>query len=1013
MKNDILLVGKIIQKEEKQKLYIVLLLCDSNVNVECSFKESQIEEYLICKKNENKAKLNMINNNVRDVDQSDNYSTDQGSDHSFVKNDTIRDDAIHNETEDDSDSHSDEDSEYESDVNVIQPETVSESSDSSFSDYSPKKSKKPIAKKLPKKTTKTAKKNPPTKAKRVACTPTKKTQKKTSSSDSLIGLRVAFEFHNEDFQNKLKQVMGKNYTDKYDNKICCERDKYVFGYVTKKNTKNKSDDSFPYTVAWEFSGGSIKEMTFTMKEIVEAYGKAIQLDNNKERTIHNSMKSNLSTNERLNKLFRFDPNDVEGSAIESDESDSDDEDHCNKIEQRIKNGTFFKVSKRLSFGGCKNHFVTDETLNCHNLISKENNGSLEIKDADTYLNENGGLLWKKNKDLERPQGIRPETKTHLKEDTKHMFRTELESFLALVPMRFWVHHLHETNRYMKEEYAKKVSKNSNSKNSYKEVKINELMVFYAIIFQMAMKPNPGSRYTSCWSESNKKWYTACQHMSRKRFMEIRQSLHWVNNQMTQFTSTDPETGKLDTLYKIRPFLNMMDFTFKKYVEPGTELSLDETCVAIHSMWARALTFYNPMKPKGKHHLKFYTLCENDSWCCLVLKMCFRFKKQQKNSEEKDDTSKDDTTNESKVLESDDEDDAGDDNESDHNLSDFDEGNEIVDSDVENNFLFKKLGGSNSNSKTQNEKMAQKTVQTVTDLCRSYKGSGRVINMDNLYTSPLVFLKLKEMGLYARGTVRTTRKYLPRFIKYLKKDTKHLKRGSYQYAVNEPSGMSMHCWNDNHPVHVLSTADSTHVDVVSRKTGKDKIEVACPETIKNYNKNMQAVDQFNKLMSLFSLSNAHTFTKYYKKVAMVLMDFCLVNAYLHHKLYVESENISTNKKSCAPDRKVFMEKLIHAMLHTDFSIMAREQERVIENMKKKDNGNNEESFSDDEISHDSSIHDPHFFDEDEDDYDDIHKNESESGFTKEHETNIHNGVLLCQAVSLDTVHKFNKESPNRF
>ena len=80
-------------------------------------------------------------------------------------------------------------------------------------------------------------------------------------------------------------------------------------------------------------------------------------------------------------------------------------------------------------------------------------------------------------------------------------------------------------------------------------------------------------------------------------------------------------GKQDTLYKIRFFLNTIKELFGKYLEPGTDLSLDETCVAIRSLWARAMTFYNPMKPKGKHHLKFYTLCDMDSWCALVVKMC--------------------------------------------------------------------------------------------------------------------------------------------------------------------------------------------------------------------------------------------------------------------------------------------------------------------------------------------------------------------------------------------------------
>ena len=99
----------------------------------------------------------------------------------------------------------------------------------------------------------------------------------------------------------------------------------------------------------------------------------------------------------------------------------------------------------------------------------------------------------------------------------------------------------------------------------------------------------------------------------------------------------------------------------------------------------------------------------------------------------------------------------------------------------------------------------------------------------------------------------------------------LPRGSYQFAVNNEYNMSMHCWHEKNPVHVLSTADSTAIEEVSRKQGSNKIIVQCPSTIKNYNKNMQAVDQFDKLMSLFSLSEAHTFTKYYKKIAMVLME----------------------------------------------------------------------------------------------------------------------------------------------
>ena len=56
--------------------------------------------------------------------------------------------------------------------------------------------------------------------------------------------------------------------------------------------------------------------------------------------------------------------------------------------------------------------------------------------------------------------------------------------------------------------------------------------------------------------------------------------------------------------------------------------------------------------------------------------------------------------------------------------------------------------------------------------------------------------------------------------------------------------------------------------MQRQSGKNKVTISCPLAVKKYNENMQAVDQFNHLISL---GESHTFTKYYKKIAMVLMD----------------------------------------------------------------------------------------------------------------------------------------------
>ena len=155
--------------------------------------------------------------------------------------------------------------------------------------------------------------------------------------------------------------------------------------------------------------------------------------------------------------------------------------------------------------------------------------------------------------------------------------------------------------------------------------------------------------------------------------------------------------------------------------------------------------------------------------------------------------------------------------------------------------------------------------------------------------------------------------------------------------------------------------------------------------------MQAVDQFNKLMSLFSLSNAHTFTKYYKKVAMVLMDFVLVNAYLHHKLYIDSKNSKTFKPDIIADRTIFMENLIEAMLNTDFSEMVREEELKSERRERKRKYDEDDSSDDENYSKSSS--NDHFYDDiDEGSVNDISSNKQN---VEEMKT-----LEVCRAVTFD-------------
>lgn len=749
------------------------------------------------------------------------------------------------------------------------------------------------------------KKKPPVRNKQVTGDIKEREKRKI---DFMIHESVAFDFYSDHFQ-KYVNAWDPKVVSKHQHQFL-EKGKYIKGVIDRKAKKQKGQDYADYLVCWEYSTTGINNIQISMQEAVAAthLSKILETDEMLEKMdkINNRDVSCDNALDNLNSSFhKFKIDDVDGNPIESDDELSDVE-----------------IKKRLFEGNC-----TYDT-------------SKRTDEDRTF--ETCGLKWKKDYRLNAAQGIRPKRETYLKPKTAQLFRTEIESFLAFLPIQYWMWHLDVTNYYAKNHTKPDSTKKNSGCDSMKDIHIQELMTFYAILMQISMKPHPGSRYTECWSEQNKVWYTACKKMSRKRFDEIRFALHWCENK-SRDEFKDVQTGKLDTLYKVRPLLTVIQQNLGRYLIPCTNLALDETCIAIRSVYARNVTFYNPNKPKGKHHLKFYTLCENDHWCALIIKMCHRQQKVQPvasadNEFEVQQSSlgQDDIWARSLLQH------GGDDNSHFSNeiaivgykpsLSEnlisqtkankedlaFLEDNEIYDENI-------KDPNSKRIEMTDAEigEEVQKTIRTVTDMCRKYYGTGRIINMDNLYSSPEVFIALKNNGLYARGTVRLNRKYLPKFIKYMRNDLKKIDRGSYEFASNIEYNMSMHCWHDSNPVHMLSSCDSTGVDVVKRQSHGNKVTISCPVAVKKYNENMQAVDQFNGLISLFSLGESHTFTKYYKKIAMVLMDLVLVNAYLHRKIHHEQEETPKPKKKL--DRKEFMENLIDALINIDWADMVREHQ----------------------------------------------------------------------------------------
>jgi hypothetical protein len=104
-------------------------------------------------------------------------------------------------------------------------------------------------------------------------------------------------------------------------------------------------------------------------------------------------------------------------------------------------------------------------------------------------------------------------------------------------------------------------------------------------------------------------------------------------------------------------------------------------------------------------------------------------------------------------------------------------------------------------------------------------------MDNYYTLPTILIFLSNRGIYARGTVKTNCRMVLSQIVLTKADCKKSADGYVGMAVCEPTKMQAFCWNDNNPVQILYTTDSSEErTTVWGKRGAVKLKIPCPCSI---------------------------------------------------------------------------------------------------------------------------------------------------------------------------------------
>jgi len=310
-----------------------------------------------------------------------------------------------------------------------------------------------------------------------------------------------------------------------------------------------------------------------------------------------------------------------------------------------------------------------------------------------------------------------------------------------------------------------------------DISLQEILQFMGLLIQMTIQPIPGRDYRYYWSESKIFPWVECMPVSR--FKQIRSALHFS-------TSTGEKSS--DPLDKVRPIYATIQEMMSRYVDLGSEFSLDEASAACRSSFGRHLIVFYPMKNCGKFHFRFYLLCCSKTYVCVKLRIHVRT---------------DEMVEADKFLSS---------------VTTSDEGTQDVES-----------------SKVLN--------QLILDMAMPLYGKGITLNFNNYYASPAIAIALLKHKVLCRGTLRKNKKLIPPYILFTKAEARNRdSRGSVKMAVNEKYGLLACGWIDGCAVHVVSSADSTDVTQVRRRVGGERILVSAPEVIANYNSGMDGVDR---------------------------------------------------------------------------------------------------------------------------------------------------------------------------
>ncbi len=159
--------------------------------------------------------------------------------------------------------------------------------------------------------------------------------------------------------------------------------------------------------------------------------------------------------------------------------------------------------------------------------------------------------------------------------------------------------------------------------------------------------------------------------------------------------------------------------------------------------------------------------------------------------------------------------------------------------------------------------------------RGLKRSHHTIVMDGFFTSVYLLQKLLELQQYAVGTTRVNRKLFPKSLV----QGPSMQRGEWRWRqLRAHREISIVSWMDKKPVNLISSRhDPTQQSSITRREGREQINVSCPPVLNLYTKHLRGVDVFSQRQSYNKIGRR--LKKYFYSLIWFFMDVAIHNAFI--------------------------------------------------------------------------------------------------------------------------------------